>query len=184
MLEKTLESPLDCKIKPVTPKGNQSWIFIGRTEVEAETPILWLPDIKNWLLGKDTDLGKDWRQEDRGTTEDEMVGWHQWLDGHEFEWTPGAGGGQGGLMCCSPRCHKESDTTEWLNWTDRFWVITFCCHLFLGMFLISPLHLPEIASAWNAGDLALIPGSGRSPGEGNGNPLQHSCLENPMDGGA
>ena len=86
MLEKTLESPLDCKeIKPVTPKGNQSWIFIGKTDIEAETPILCLPDMKNWLFGNDTDPGKYWRQEDKGTTEDEMVGWHHWLDGHEFE---------------------------------------------------------------------------------------------------
>ena len=86
VLEKTLESPLDCKeIKPVNPKGNQPWIFIGRTDVEAETPILWPPDSKNWLIGKDPDAGKDWGQEEKGMTEDEMVGWHHWLDGHEFE---------------------------------------------------------------------------------------------------
>ena len=85
VLEKTLESPLDCKIKPVNPKGNQSWIFIGRTDAEAETLILWLPDVKSWLIGKDHDAGKDWRQEEKGTTEDEMVGWHHWLNGHEFE---------------------------------------------------------------------------------------------------
>ena len=86
VLEKTLESPLDCKeAQPVHPKGNQSWMFIGRTDVEAETPILWLPDVKNWLTGKDLDGGKDWRQEEKGMTEDEMVGWHHWLDGHEFE---------------------------------------------------------------------------------------------------
>ena len=91
-------------------------MFIGRTDFEAETPILWPPDKKNWLIWKDPDAGKDWRQEEKGMTEDEMVGWHHWLNGHEFEWTPGVGDGQGGLVCCSPRGHKESDTTEWLNW--------------------------------------------------------------------
>ena len=95
MLEKTLESPLDCKeIQPVHPKRNQSWIFIGRTDAEAETPILWPPDAKNWLTGKDSDAGKDWRQKEKGMTEDEMVGWHHWLDGHEFEQAAGAGDGQ------------------------------------------------------------------------------------------
>ena len=117
MLEKDLESPLDCsEIKPVNPEGNQSWIFIGRTDAEAETPILWPPDAKNWLIGKDLDAGKDWRQ--KGMTEDEMVGWHHWLDRHEFEQAPGVGDGQGGLACCSPWGHKESDVTEWLNWTE------------------------------------------------------------------
>ena len=119
VLEKTLESPLDCtEIKPVNPKGNQHWIFIGRTDAEAETPILWSPDAKNWLTGKDPDAGKDWRQEDKGTTEDEMVRWHHWLNGHEFEQAPGGGDGQGGLACCSPWSCKESDMTEWLNWTE------------------------------------------------------------------
>ena len=116
VLEKTLESPLDCKIKPVNPKGNQSWIFIGRTDAEAETPILWPPDTKNWLIGKDPDAGKDWRWEEKGTSGDEMVGWHHRLNGHEFGLTPGVGDGQGGLVCCSPWGHKESDTTGWLNW--------------------------------------------------------------------
>ena len=103
VLEKTLESPLNSKeIKLVNPKGNQSWIFIGRTDAEAETPILWLPDVKNWLTGKDPDAGKDWRQEEKATTEDEMVGWHHWLDGHEFGQAPGVGDGQAGLVCCSP----------------------------------------------------------------------------------
>ena len=109
VLVKTLKSPLDCKeIQPVNPKGNQSWMFIGRTVAEAETPILWPPDAKNWLIGKDPDAGKDWRQ--KGTTEDKMVGWHHRLNGHEFEWTPGVGAGQGGLACCSSWGHKESDT--------------------------------------------------------------------------
>ena len=113
VLKKTLESPLDCnEIQPVHPKGNQSWIFIGRTDVEAETPILWPPDAKSWFIWKDPDAGKDWRWEEKGTTEDEMVGWHHWLNGHEFKWTPGVGDGQGGLACCSPWGHKESDTTK------------------------------------------------------------------------
>ena len=111
MLEKTLESPLDCKeIQPVHPKGHQSWVFIGSTDVEAETPILWPPDAKSWLIWKDPDAGK-------GTTEDEMVGWHHQLNGHGFGWTPGVGDGQGGLKCCRSWSRKESDTTEWLNWT-------------------------------------------------------------------
>ena len=118
VLAKTLESPLDCKeIQPVNPKGNQSWMFIGRTDAEAETPILWSPDAKNWLIGKDPDAGKDWRQEEMGTTEDEMVGWHHQLNGHEFEWTPGVGDGQGGLVCCSSRGCRVG-RTEWLNWTE------------------------------------------------------------------
>ena len=115
MLEKTLESLLDCKeIKPVHPKGNQSWIFIERTDTEAEAPIFWPPDTKNWLIGKDPDAGKDWRQE-KGTTEDETVGWHHRLNGQEFEQTSGDGEGQGNLACCSPWAYKESDMSEWLN---------------------------------------------------------------------
>ena len=118
VLKKTLESPLDSKeIKPVNPKGNQSWIFIGKTEAEA--PILWPPDAKNWLIGKDPDARKDWRQEEKGMTEDEMVGWHHWLNGHELEKALGVGDGQEGLACCSPWSCKETDTTEWLNWTER-----------------------------------------------------------------
>ena len=120
VLEKTLESPLDCKeIKLVNPKGNQSWIFIGRTDAEAETPILWPPDAKNWLIGKDLDAEKDWRQEEKGMTEVEMVGWHHWLNGHEFEQAPGVVDGQGSLLCCSPWGRKELDTTEQLNWTKQ-----------------------------------------------------------------
>ena len=112
ILEKTLESPLDCKeIQPVHPKGNQSWIFIARTDAEAETPILWPPDAKNWLIRKDPDAGKDWRREEKGMTEDEMVGWHHPLNGHKFEQTPGDGDGQGSLACRSPWGHKESNMT-------------------------------------------------------------------------
>ena len=99
-------------------KGNQSWVFIGRTDVEAETPVLWPPHVKSWLIGKDSDAGRDWGQEEKGTTEDEMAGWHHWLNGHESEWAPGVGGGHGGLACCDSWGHKESDTTEQLNWTE------------------------------------------------------------------
>ena len=111
MLEKTLESPLDSKeIKSVNPKGNQPWIFIGRTDAEAEAPILWPPDAKSWLFGKDPDAGKDWRQEKKGMTEDEIVGWHHRLNRHEFEQTLGDSEGQGSLVCWSPWAHKELDT--------------------------------------------------------------------------
>ena len=107
-----LESPLDCKeVQPVHPKGDQSWMFIGRTDDEAETSILWPPDAKNWLIWKDPDVGKDWRQEEKGMKKVEMVGCHHLFDGHEFEQTPGVGDGQGGLACCSPWGHKEPDTT-------------------------------------------------------------------------
>ena len=120
MLEKTLESPLDCKeTKPINPKGNQPWIFIERTDAEAELLILWPPDAKSCLIWKDPDAGKEWRQEEKGMTEDEMVGWHHWFSGHEFVHTPGDVEGKGGLVCCSPWGHKESNTTEWLNWTSK-----------------------------------------------------------------
>ena len=119
VLEKTLPSPLDYKeIQPVHPKGDQSWEFTGRTDAEAGTPILWPSHAKSWLFGKDLDVGKGWGQEKKGMTEDEMAGWHHRLDAHEFWWTPGAGDGQGGLVCCNSWGHKESDMTEWLNWTD------------------------------------------------------------------
>ena len=118
VLEMTLESPLDYKeIQPVHPKGDQSWVFIGRTDIEAETPILWPLDAESWLIWKDPDAGKDWGQEEKGMTKDEMVGWHHWHNGHGFGWTLGVGDGQGGLVCCGSWCRKESDTTERLNWT-------------------------------------------------------------------
>ena len=116
---KTLESSLDCKeIQPVHPKGDQSWVFFGRNDAKAETPILWPPHEKSWLIRKDFDAGKDWGQEEKRTTEDEMAGWHHQLDGFESEWTPGVGDGQGGLECCDAWGHKESDMIEWLNWTE------------------------------------------------------------------
>ena len=133
MLEKTLESPLDCKeIEPVNPKGNQPWILIGSTDAKA--PILWPTDAKSWLIGKGPDAGKDWRLEENGTTEDETVGWHHRLDGHEFEQTLGDSEGQGRLACYSPRAHKELDTTKrpnnnvanegFIQWRD----LNFKCH--------------------------------------------------------
>ena len=122
---------------------------------------------KSKLIGKDRDTGKDWRQEEKGTTEDEMVGWHHWLNGHEFEEASGVGDGQGGLACCSPWGHKGLDTTEWLNWLSLDGSGGF------------PGSLAGKESACNAGDSCSIPGLGRSPGGGHGNPLQYSCLENP-----
>ena len=110
VLEKTLESPLDCKD------------FFGRNDAKTETPVLWPPHVKSWLIGKDSDAGRDWGQEEKGTTEDEMAGWHHWLSGCEFEWTPGVGDGQGGLACCDSWGRKESDTTEGLNWTELNWM--------------------------------------------------------------
>ena len=113
VLKKSLESSFYCKILPVNPKGNQSWVFIGSTDISAEVTILWPGDVKNWLIGKDLDAGNDWRQKEKGTTEDEMIGWLHWIDGHEFESTPGVGDGEGRLVYCSPwGCH-ELDTTVW-----------------------------------------------------------------------
>ena len=99
-------------------EGDQPWDFFGGNDAEAETPVLWTPHVKSWLIGKDSDAGRDWGQEEKGTTEDEMAGWHHWLDGGESEWTPGVGDGQGGLACCDSWGRKKSDTTEWLNWTE------------------------------------------------------------------
>ena len=131
VLEKTLESPKE--IQPVHCKGDQSWVFIGMSDVEAETPVLWPPHAKSWLIGKDSDSGRDWGQEEKGTTEDEMTGWHHWLYGRESEWTPGVDDGQRGLVCCDSWGRKESDTTERLNWTElilywcfSFWLTSLC----------------------------------------------------------
>ena len=138
VLEKTLESPLDYKeIQPVNPKGNQSWIFIGRTDAEAETPILWPPDVKSWLIGKDPDAGKDWRQDEKGTAEDEMVGWYHRLKGHELEQTPGDSEGQGSLACCSPWGRKEWGMTEELKNIK-------CGDMEVHYMIISTWHMLEI----------------------------------------
>ena len=119
VLEKTLESPLDCKeIQPVHSEGDQPWVLFGRNDAKAETPVRWPPHVKSWLTGKYSDAGRDCGQEEKGTTEDEMAGWHHRLDGREFEWTLGVGNGQGGLVCCDSWSRKESDTTEQLNWTE------------------------------------------------------------------
>ena len=136
VLENTLESLLDYKeIQPVHPKGDQSWMFIIRTDVEPETPILWPSDVKSWLIWKDPDAGKDWGQKEKGTTEDEMVGWHYWLSGHEFGWTPSICDGQGGLTSCGSWGRKESDTTEWPNWTDdRYIMLSVLMTLSLSSF--------------------------------------------------
>ena len=152
VLEKTLESP--CKeIQPVHP-GNQSWIFTGGTDTEAETPILWLPDAKKGLIAKDLDAGKDWRREEKGRTGDEMAGWHHWLDGHEFEQTPGDGEGQGSLACCSPCCRKELGTTERLNnsswegvrWTALMGEAFSMHHVLKGLPVESvPTSFPEVS---------------------------------------
>ena len=117
------ESSLDCKeVQLVHPKGNQSWVFIGRSDAKAETPVLWPPHAKSWLIGKDFDAGRDWGKEAKGMTEDETAGWHHWLSGHEFEWTPGVGDEQGSLVCCDSWGGKESDTTERLNWTELMYI--------------------------------------------------------------
>ena len=130
VLENTLESPLNCNnIKPVHPKGNQSWIFIGRTDADAKTLILGPPDVRNWLTGKDPDAREYWRQEEKGMTEDEMVGWHHWLNRHEFEQALAVGEGQGSLACCSPCDHKELDMTERLDWTDGSSIFSFLRNL-------------------------------------------------------
>ena len=135
VLEKTLERPLDCKeIQPVNPKRTQPWIFIGKSDAEAETPVLWPPDVKSRLTGKDPDAGKDWRQEEKGTTEDEMVGWHYWLNGHEFEQAPGNGEGQGSLACCS---HGVTTSQTWLSdWT------TICQDTIISRYLIKIFPSP------------------------------------------
>ena len=141
MLEKTLESPLDCKeIQPVHSEGDQPWDFFGRNDAKAETTVLWPPHVKIWLTGKDPDSGRDWGQEEKGMTEDEMARWHHRLNGHEFEWSPGAGDGQGGLVCCDSWGRKELDMTE-LNWTE-----SYC----MGAYLVAQLvkNLPAMRETW------------------------------------
>ena len=121
MVNWKLRSPLNCKeIQPVHSRGDQSWVFFGRNDAKTETPVLWPPHAKSWLIGKDFDAGRDWGQEEKGMTEDETAGWHHWLDGPEFEWTPGVADGPGGLACCNSWGCKELDTTERLNWTEYY----------------------------------------------------------------
>ena len=157
-----LLSPLDCKeIQPVHSERDQPWDFFGRNDAKAETAVLWSPHVKSWLIGKDSDAGRDWGQEEKGMTEDEMAGWHYWLNGHESGWTPGVGDGQGGLACCNSRGHKESDMTEQLNWTEL---------LRMGF----PDSSADKESTCNVGDPRSTPRSGRSPREGIGYPRQYS----------
>ena len=131
VLEKTLERPLNYKeMQPVHSEGDQPWDFFGRNDAKAETPGLWPPHVKSWLTGKDSDAGRDWGQEEKGTTEDEMAGWHRWLDGREFVWTPGVDNGQGGLACCNSWGRKESDTTEQLIWSDLIFIYSELSSLF------------------------------------------------------
>ena len=149
VLEETLESLLDCKeIKPVNPKGNHSWIFIGRTNVEAEDPILWPPSVRNWLIWKDPDAEKDWGQEKRGTIEDEVVGWYHRVDGYVFKQALGVGNGQGSRLCCSLWGHKKSHMTERLNWTDpsELRLLCRCPFLLIQQIFVVPyrnLRLPS-----------------------------------------
>ena len=148
VLEKTLESPLDCKeIQPVHSKGDQSWVFFGRTDAAAETPVLWPPHAKSWLIGKDSDAGRDWGQEEKGTTEDEMAGWHHQLDGREFEWTLGVGDGQGGLACCDSWGCKGSDTTE-LNWGSIIYTVLTECNWSQKVNFSLLLFIPKMGGIW------------------------------------
>ena len=147
------------EIKLVNPKENQSWIFTGRADAEAETPIFWPPDAKNWLIWKDPDAGKDWRWEEKRTTEDEMVRWHHQFNGREFEQVPRVGDGQGSLVCCSPWGYKESDTTEQLKWTDgnsmfKFW----------GIFILFSQQLHYWRRQWHPTPVFL---PGESQGQGS-----------------
>ena len=142
LLEQTLESPLDCmEIQPVHPKGDESWVFFWRNDAKAETPVLWPPHAKSWLIGKDSDAGKDCGQEEKGMTEDEMAGWYHWLDGRESEWTLGVGDGQGGLACCYSWGRKESDTTEWLKWLNIHYLPIF-------MFVLNICPHQPVCKSW------------------------------------
>ena len=155
VLEKALVSPLDCKeIKPVNPKGNQPWIFIGRTD--AETPIFWPPDGKNYLLGEDPDAGKDWRQEEKGTTVDEMVGWHHWLNVHVFEQAPGVGDGQKSLACCTPWGRKELDMTKWLNWPSLRASLLISAKVTAGFSETKPPPAPASPTSYISSDASNV----------------------------
>ena len=149
-------SPLDYKdIQPVHPKGDQSWAFIGRTDAEAKTPVLWPAHVKSWLIGKDPDAGRDWGQEEKGMTEDEMARWHHRLYGREFEWTLGVGDGQGSLMCCDSWGCKESDMTEWLNWIELI--------IFIRVGNLCRKPLAEVSLCFTDHDWVIWPPLGQSP---------------------
>ena len=175
--EDSLES-LGLQGDPTSPFW-RNWDFFGRNDAKAETPVLWPPHAKSWLIRKDSDAGKYWGQEEKGTTEDEMAGWHHWLDGRESEWTPGVGDGQGGLACWDSWGRKESDTTEWLNWTDTIQATTTgkqsTGSSFQDFYNKSFPHSSVSKESTCNADQGSIPGSRRFPGEGNGNPLQYSC---------
>ena len=162
VLDKTLGNPLDCKeIKPVNPRGNQSWIFIGKTDAEAEVPILWPPDVKNWLIGKDPDAGKDWGQEKK-MIEDEMVGWYHWFNGHELEQTPGDSEGQESLVCYNPWGCKEFNTTEWLNNKKVFlYLATLALSCVMGDLVAGACGYGSLTRDWTwtpcTGNLSLSP---------------------------
>ena len=153
MLEKTFESPLDCKeIQPVHSKGDQSWVFFGRNDAKAETPVIWPPHAKSWLIGKDSDAGRDWGQEEKGKTEDEIAGWHHCLDACEFEWTPGVCDGQGGLACWNSWGRKESDMTERLNWTEYITVLIWSPLRFSMKYIVEQKHCVQkwsLVCLWN-----------------------------------
>ena len=162
------ESPLDCKeIQPVHSEGDQPWDFFGRNDAKAEIPVLWPPHGKSWLIRKDSDAGRDWGQEEKGTTEDEMVGWHRWFDGRESEWTPGVGDGQGCLVCWDSWGGKESDTTERLIWSDG-----------------GPLVKNLPVNAGDTGDWGSVPGWGKIPWCRQQQPTPVFLLGNPKDRGA
>ena len=185
LLANTLESPLNCKeIQPVHSEGDQPWDFFARNDAKAETPILCPPHAKSWLIGKDSDAGRDWGQEEKWSTEDEVAGWHHWLDGRESEWSPEVGDGQGGLECCDSWGCKELDMTEWLNWTENKNTLHLKISSPIFFLLVFLGGSDSKESACNAGDPSSIPGLGRSLGEGNGSPLHYSYLENSMDWGA
>ena len=150
MLEKTLESPLDCKeIQPVHSEGDQPWDFFGRNDAIAETPVLWPPHAQSWLIGKDSDAGRDSGQEEKGTTEDEMAGWHHRLDGREFEWTPGVGDGQGGLACCDSWGHRvRHDRATELNWKHIITKSVFPCLILNQTNQLKKKNVKTIGEIW------------------------------------
>ena len=152
VLEKTLESPLDCKkIQLVHSEGDQPWDFFGRNDAKAEAPVLRTPHAKSWVIGKDSNAERDWGQDEKGMTEDEMAEWHHWLDGREFGWTLGVGDGQGGLACCDSWGRKESDTTERLNWTELILLVQNTCHNYIKLTYLPAHKLPlssKIYSQW------------------------------------